>query len=580
MARIEQELIQRRRLNFMNFTVFLIVGTIIVKLVSVQVVQHGHFLAAAQKQQSRKWQIPARRGEIYVEDQGQTYPLALNQTVKLLYADPRYVADKNLAANKLAPILGMSVSDLYALLNQPGDYVVLNSKLTSDQTAAVTNLHLSGLVMVDRDSRFYPEGSLAAQVLGFVNSDGVGQYGIEGYFNDNLAGVPGLLKAKTDTSGVPIETVDNIELPPQNGNDYVLTLDRNIQAKIEPWLKDTVDKNKAASGSIVIMDPSNGKVVAMANYPTFDPNNYAAASDYSVFKNAAVTNELEPGSVFKTVTLSAGIDTGKIKPDTTYNDTGSVSFDGYTIRNAENGKYGVQNMVDVLQKSLNTGAVFVLEMLGDTPNKITKVGKELFASYIKRFGFGTATGIEQVGEASGSVPAPDSASSVTYANMAFGQGLGVTALQMTQAVAAIANGGKLWQPYLVDKTISADGQTTVNPPKLINGQVISANTAAEVRNMMIQVVQHGSGYAAKVPGYQVAGKTGTAQVASADGKGYDANKNIGSFVGFAPVGHPRFVAMVVVNYPQTSGFAEATAAPLFGKIASYLLQYYGVPPGN
>ncbi|HSH31628.1 MAG TPA: penicillin-binding protein 2, partial [Candidatus Saccharimonadales bacterium] len=362
---------------------------------------------------------------------------------------------------------------------------------------------------------------------------------------------------------------------------YVLTLDRNIQAQAERYLKEGVEKVRAKSGSVVIIDPSNGSVKALANFPTYDPNSYSSVRDYGLFSNPVVSNQFEPGSGFKVFTMAAGLDSGKVKPDTSYDDTGAVELEGRTIRNADNHRFGQQTMAEVIQKSLNTGVIFVLRSLGGDAGKITLAGKRVLHQYVtKQFGFGVATGIEQTGEAAGAVNRPNNqrGNDVNYANMTFGQGVSVTMIQMAAATAAIANGGKLYQPRLIDEVI-APGQTAqAVAPKLVNDKVISPEVARQLTDMMVLVVEKGSGYATKIPGYKVAGKTGTAQIPRADGKGYEEGKNIGSFVGFAPASNPRFVMMVRINEPQVKGFAEATTVPVFGDIAKWLLHYYAVPP--
>jgi cell division protein FtsI/penicillin-binding protein 2 len=242
-----------------------------------------------------------------------------------------------------------------------------------------------------------------------------------------------------------------------------------------------------------------------------------------------------------------------------------------------NHKFGMSTMTDVIQKSLNTGVVFVLQQLGSDPKKITLKGKEVLHDYIKRFGFGEKTGVELAGEAGGYVKDPK-AYDVDYANMTFGQGISTTSLQMVNSVAAVANGGTLYKPYIVEKTIATDGSEQLNKPKVIQDKVISSQAAATLANMMAQVVQHGSGWPTRMKGYNIAGKTGTAQVPRADGKGYDEHKNIGSFVGFAPVEDPKFVMMVRIDYPKVEGFAEKTAVPTFAEVAKQLFMHYQVLP--
>lgn len=575
--------VQKRRLGLMVSLAALMGAILLWRLFYLQVVERGRYLAIASKTQLRQYQIPASRGEIYLLDGDKKTPLVLNQNLKTIYANPRLVADKVKAARALAEIMGDSEESYYKLLVQDKAYVTLKTKLSAAVAERVLNLKLPGVGTLDQQYRVYPEGSLAGQTAGFVNADGQGQYGIEGYLNTDLSGTPGIVGAKTDTRGNPIATADNMVIPPKHGTSYILTIDRNIQAQAEKYLKQGVEVVGAKSGSVVIMDPDSGAIKAMASWPSYDPAQYSKVSDYKLFTNPAVSNLFEPGSGFKIFTMAAGIDTGKVSAGTIYDDTGSVEVDGRTIRNAENHRFGKQNMTDVIQKSLNTGMVFVLKSLGGDPNSINLAGKKLLHEYLtKRFGFGAATGVEQSGEAAGrvNVPTNQNGNNVNYANMTFGQGTSVTMLQMTSAMAAIANGGKLYQPRLIHAEISPDLELKPTKPKLVNGQSVSPTTAASLTSMLEMVVQKGSGWATRMDGYRIAGKTGTAQIPRADGKGYEEGKNIGSFIGFAPAEQPRFVMMVRVDEPRTNGFAESTAVPIFAEITKWLLNYYAIPPGG
>jgi cell division protein FtsI/penicillin-binding protein 2 len=574
---------QRSRLSLL--TMGLVVFALLLgwRLFELQIMQREKYLVLASQAHNRKYAIAPTRGEIYLKDGDRNVPLVLNEKLKLVYADPSLVKDKVKTARLLAGALGESEKALYDKLSQPGEYVVLKRGLASAAEKKVMELQIPGIASSDQAARVYPEGTLAAQIVGFVNGEGIGQYGVEGFLNTELSGTPGLLRAKTDTRGNPIATADNVIKSPVNGADVVLTIDRTIQAQAEKFLRQGVENVKAKSGSVLIMDPNSGAVMAMASYPTFDPNQFATVTDYSLFTNPIINRQFEPGSGFKVITMAAGLDAGKVRPETTYDDTGLVEVDGRTIRNAANHKYGQSNMSDVIQKSLNTGVVFILKQLGGDPEKINLVGKRVLHDYItKRFGFGVATGIEQAGEVTGRINPPTnrSGNNVNYANMTFGQGLSVTMLQLTNAIAAVANGGNLYQPYLVEQTLLPDQKVRRNHPRLLKGQVVSKETSLQLVNMMVKVVENGSGWPAKMKGYRVAGKTGTAQIPKADGQGYEESKNIGSFVGFAPADQPRFVMMVVINEPQVAGFAESTTVPVFAQIAQWLINYYGIPPAD
>lgn len=572
--------LQKRRINLLIFLLFAFGAVLVMRLIHLQLVKGTYYKALAIKAQSRKFEIPAKRGEIMAFDGERLTPLALNQTFYLLYADPSLIStiDRRKVAQKLAQLTGDETADFEAKLSQGGEYAVLKSKVEAKLAEEIRALKLRGIGLSEREYRTYPEGDLASQVMGFVNAEGAGQYGIEAFFNRELSGRSGLLKAITDTQGNPIPTADNVIKEPLDGSDLVLTIDRNIQAQAEKHLREGVKAVSAKSGSVVVVDPTSGRILAMANYPSFDPAEFQSVKDYNLFGNSVISSLFEPGSGFKFITMSAGLDSGKVTPDTAYEDTGSFEANGYTVKNAEGKTYGRQTMADVIQKSLNTGVIFVLKQLGGDPEKITPAGKKLFYEYItKRFGFGQKTGITLPAEASGFIPIPGSRD-INYANMTFGQGLSATVMQMTMAATAVANEGKLYQPLLVDRIVAPDGKVSQNEPNVINPQVISAKTASDLRGMMINVVEHGSGWAAKMPGYKIAGKTGTAQIPRADGKGYDDKKNIGSFVGFLPADNPRFVMMVRINEPNVSGFAESTTVPVFAKIAKFLVTYLGIPP--
>ncbi len=570
-----------KRLDWLYICVVLLGVLTVGRLFYIQIIQHAQFSRLAANEHQRQYEVPADRGQIYVLDGETKVPLALNQQLKLLYADPSIVSNKRVAAEKLAKITGQPADKYLKAMDQGKEYALLETRLSAKTAESIKALGLRGIGLKNQTYRTYPEGSLASQVLGFVNIEGKGQYGVEGFLNRTLSGVPGYLKAKTDTNGLPIASSDNLDKAPIRGTDVVLTIDRSIQAQAEKFLAEGVTNVQAESGSVIVMDPQNGAVKAMANYPTFDPNNYSKVTDYRVFSNSIVSDNFEPGSVFKVFTLAAGLDAGKITPNTVYNDTGCEKIDNYNVCNADNHKLGPNTtMTVVLRDSLNTGVMYVLKLLGSDPATITKASKQALHRYFTGgFRFGQRTGIEQAGEAAGFVNKPTS-SNVTYANMAFGQGISVTTLQTAAAISAIANGGKLYKPYLVDQYVKADGTVTRAQPKLIDPQVVSSAAAKDLGTMMEVVVHRGSGYRAYTPGYQIAGKTGTAQIPNPSGPGYLPDKNIGTFAGFAPLESPKFVVMVRINKPKTPGFAEVTTVPVFANLTRWLLQYYAVPPSG
>lgn len=572
-----------RRITAIGALVLALVCVIGLRLLYVQIIQHNRYASQATTSQSRKFAIPAERGQIYAYDGDQVVPLVLNETFKTVYADPSLIKSKDKVAGVLAEVLGGRRSEYVAKLKTKGNYVVLAQKVPTSKGEALAKKDLLGVGITDQVYRTYPEGNLAAQVLGFVNNDGVGQYGIEGYMNKEIGGTDGLRQVKTDTRGNPIAIAGSVDRPAVDGKSYVLTIDRNIQAEVEQALEAGVKNVGAKSGSVIVMDPNSGAIKAMANYPTFDPGDYSKVKDYSVFSNSVVTNQFEPGSGFKMFTMAAGLDTGKVKPDTTYTDTGKVELDGRVINNSHDKAWGVQSMTDVIEKSLNTGVVFVLRSLGGNLDAINLAGKKVLYSYFQKFGFGQPTGVEQSGEAAGMVNKPTkiSGNDVNYANMTFGQGISATMIQMVTAASAIANGGKLYQPQLVAGVKEGDSIKTFSP-KIITTQVISKSAASDLVTMMEKVVQgkYGSGYKARMAGYTISGKTGTAQIPNPNGNGYREDKNIGTFIGFAPSKAPKFIMMVRINEPNVSGFAESTTVPVFADIEKWLVTYMQIPPNS
>lgn len=580
--RVEKTVSPNTRTNILIGIMCVFGVILVIKLFYVQILKHNFYLDKANAQQSRKFNIAAKRGEIYVQDgNNELYPIALNQQVFLLAADPKYIKNKQETLDKLSKYIpDDKKNDIQDRLEDKDNrYVVINKKLGSNEANDIKVMKLPGIIIAEQQGRNYPEGELFAHITGYVNGDEVGQYGIEQFKNQDLSGIEGVSRAVTDSLGVPITSNENTIVQPKDGNNLVLTVDRNLQAAAAIALEKAISTNKAESGSIVIMDPKTGAIKAMVNYPTYDPNNFQKVTDYQKFINSSVSSVYEPGSGFKAITMAAGLNSGKVKPDTQYTDTGEAKIEDRVIKNADNKKFGLSTMTDVIQKSLNTGVVFVLKQLGTDPNEITSEGKKVFYEYIKKFGFGEKTGIEISGESKGSVK-DDKSYDVDYANMTFGQGLSATDVQMISSFATIANGGTLYRPYLIDKEISPNGEVKKNKPNVVRNDVISTQTAAALANMLEQVVLKGSGWPSRMAGYRIAGKTGTAQVPKENGQGYEESKNIGSFVGFAPVEDPKFVMLVRVNYPKVDGFAEKTAVPAFAEVAKQLMMYYQIPPGG
>ncbi|MDD3481294.1 MAG: penicillin-binding protein 2 [Patescibacteria group bacterium] len=551
------------------FAVATIVG--VGRLFYLQVITHERYADAAISQHWAQDVIQPERGAIYVKDDmaGGLYPLADNESLDLVFASPEEIENKAEVAERLAPIIENGDRDkIQALLENNHTYVVLGRHLTYEASEKIKSFNIKGVYLSKENVRYYPEKTLAAQLLGYVDGEGVGKYGLEQYFDEELAGEPGLYSAEIDPFGRRIAFGESVLKESVDGTDLVLTINRDVQTEAEKLLSTTVKKFHADSGSIIVMNPENGEIVAMANSPTFDPNEYTKVKDYNLFKNASVMNLFEPGSIFKVITVAAGLDTGKIEPDTEYTDTGSINLDGHKIMNSDRKANGVQTMTQVLEKSLNTGTVFILEQMG----------KNTFFEYLTdKFNFGSRLGIEQPLEGEGRVYSPDEVNDHTYATMSFGQSITSTPLQMITAFASVANGGMLVRPHLVAEKIYPDGTKEETDKRPIK-QILSTEATAKLKKMMVAVVKNGHGKQAAVEGYEVAGKTGTAQVPREDGNGYYTNKNIGSFIGFGPAESPRFVVLTKIDNPKGVPWAETTAAPVVSEMLDFLFKYYQIPP--
>jgi len=572
MYRYQEVKTQRKRIIFLSVITLSIGLVLILRLFQIQVLEHNYYQALAEKQHWVQEEIPANRGRILVvdKDSEELYPLAANIIKHLVYAVPGQIKDKKETAQKLARILNMKQEEIEdSIKDNRKFYVPIKHKISDQETEEIKKSKLSGIYLNEEPQRIYPEKTLAAHILGFVNNEGHGQYGIEGFFDKELRGKPGFIQAEKDVLGTIISWNEAKINPADNGADIVLTIDRNIQYKTEEILEKAVKKHQADSGSIIVMEPKTGKILAMACYPTFDPNKFFEVKDYNLFKNSAISDVWEPGSIFKVITMAAALNEGKITPETTYVDTGSVVIDNHIIRNAGNRVYGQQTMTQVLENSINTGAIFAKE----------QIGNEMFYNYIKNFGFGVYTGIELAGEGKGNISSINDWSRSQFATATFGQGIAITPLQMATAIAAIANNGRLMKPTIVEKIIKSDKKEEEIKPHLVR-QVIKPNAAAQLGAMMVQVVEKGHGYQAQVPGYYVAGKTGTAQVPLPSGNGYDPNKTIGSFAGFAPINEPRFAILVKIDVPRDVIWAESSAAPVCGELTRELLNYYKIPPSR
>ncbi len=512
------------------------------RLFCIQILKGEFYQALAQGLYSTENQIIGERGEVFFKN-GE--PLAINIDWPLVFASSVEVKEKEAAASELSEILFLDKNFILEKLKKNNLYEPIKKRITEEEIQKIGELNFAGIYLGKEAGRYYPQDNIASGLIGFLDADYQGQYGIEGYHNETLRGKKN-----------------------KKGSDIFLTVDYPVQFRAEKLLEEAKESLDIEGGEIIVMDPYSGKVLALANFPDFNPNQYFAVSDFSVFKNGATQKIFEPGSVFKTITMSAGLQEQKITPQTTYIDKGKIVIGGWSVSNYDNRVYGEQTMTQVLEKSINTGAVFAEEQIGNNS----------FLNYLDKFGFFRPTGID-FQEIYSENKELKKGYEINFVTASFGQGIEITPIQLIRAFAAIANGGNLIRPYLVEKII--DGEKIFETePKIEQDSIISSRTAAQLTTMMVSVVENGFAKSAGIPGYYVAGKTGTSQMSFAalekDKKGY-SDKTWQSFVGFLPAFNPKFVVLVKLNNPKTKT-AEYSAVPIFQNLAKYLLDYYQILP--
>ncbi|MEI9913575.1 MAG: penicillin-binding protein 2 [Candidatus Saccharibacteria bacterium] len=576
-----------KRIRIWYGLLILVVAVFAIRLFYVQIIKYSQYKNAALTDQLKQYQIPANRGLIEAEDGNQVVPVVLNQTLYTLYANPQFIKKPDNIATKIAGVIGGSTSTYSSEMVTPGkQYIILAKKLTQSQSNKILSYKIPGIGTEAQDYRTYPEGSLASQVLGFVNNDGSGEYGVEQALNSELSGTPGQVKAITDASGVPLAaTKGNVEKAPTNGKNVVLTINLGMQEQMEQILANEYKKTNSQGLSAIIMNPNTGQVDAMANYPTYNPANYQSVTNPELYQNAAVTNDIEPGSTMKSLTVPAALDQGVVQPNTTFYDPAHWVVDGFNITDIEqDGGPRQQSISSILSLSLNTGAVWLLMQMGG--GQINQKGIEAWYNYmVNHYRLGQRTGIEQGYESPGYVPKPNISNpsiDLTYANSAFGQGVQLTALQLAAADSAVLNGGTYYKPTLVDKVISPDGQVTVNNPKVEGRDVVSPQVAKAMEPLLENVVTtylgEGFGYMNFPSQYIVGGKTGTAQIAQPGG-GYDPNTYNGTYVGFVGGNKPQYVIDVFNTKPNVPGYAGSYGGqPVFADLAHMLINEGYVSP--
>lgn len=556
----------RYRLTFLALLLTFI--AIIVRLFYWQVVKAQELYVLAQAQYGRVLKVESMRGEIKTLD---GFPIAANKLSYLVFANPKEVDDKKQIAETLASILKVDIASISAQLSLDRLWVPLKSTIDIQTKDSIKSLNLPGIGFEEKYTRFYPEASLSSQMLGFVGKNDIGEdkgyFGLEGYYDRLLKGKERYIVDVQDALGRPILLKATDGLGKVGGSNLILSIDRSIQFLVEKRLKEGVETYGASSGMVGVMNPKTGEIVAMASFPTFNPSEYQKHPE-DLYKNPFISSIYEPGSTFKPIVMASALEAKVIKPKTKCPIcSGPVLIGGYELHTWNDKYYKDINMIDVIVRSDNTGMVYVAQRLG----------ADKTISYLNKFGIGSLTYIDSQGEISASLKAKNEWYPVDLATTGFGQGISITPIRLLTAFSAIANNGKMMQPHFVSQVESPDGQIAKIPPKVL-GKPISEQTAKVMTEILVKAVNKGESQWARLKGYRIAGKTGTASIPV---KGhYDPSQTITSFIGFAPAEDPKFVMLVILDKPTAAIYGSETAAPVFFDIAKDILSYYGIPPSE
>lgn len=579
------ELLKGSRSRILAGAILAIAAVFVIRLFYLQIIQHAHYVALAQNEQVKRERLPATRGEIYALNGNNPVKVVLNETVYTVFVDPVVIIEAGEAkqiATVMKEIAGGNLRDNFEdkLVAKDSRYQIIATRVTRAQAEKIKEKKLSGVGFQAVSQRVYPEGQLASQVLGFVNAEGIGNYGIEGYMNEDLSGVDGKLETVTDVSDVPLTIgTGNIRQPAKNGKNIVMTIDRNIQSRVEQALADGLKRSNASDASAIVMDPNTGRILAMANLPTYNPAQYYSVTNGAAFNNATISAPYEPGSDVKTYTMATAIDKGVAKATDTYNNTDYITIDDRTITNATKGHTGVISFQTALTWSLNTGFVTLAQRLGNG-NEITKTARDTMYEYFHdRFGLGQLTGIELANEQKGIIISPDEVdgNAVRYSNMAFGQGLDATMTQVATGFSAIINGGNFYKPTVINGYIDDAGayQKLAKPQPQKQG-VVKGETSQAIKEMTH--VARSSFNGIDKAGYYVGGKTGTSQVIK-NGV-YSEDETIATYLGFggSDIDHPEYVIMVSIHGDHLVLGGSKDAMPIFTDISNWMLDYLKIQP--
>lgn len=570
------------RSRYLAGFIFAIAAIFLVRLFYLQVIQHDYYVDLANAEQVKRERLPATRGEIYALSGGKPVKIVTNETVYTIFADPAIITDDQKVVDVMQRIAGGNVIDGFEklLANKESRYAIIAKRVTRVQAEKIKNEDLSGIGFQAISQRYYPEGSLAAQLLGFVNADGIGNYGVEGYLNSQLTGKDGRLETVTDVSDVPLTVGDrNIREPAVDGDDIVLTIDRSIQSQAEDVTKRYAKKFGADNVSVLVMDPRNGHVMAMANSPSYNPGKYFEVKDPALFNNHAISAPYEPGSDVKTFTMATAIDKGVAKASDTYVNTDYIRVGDRTISNAYKGVTGRISFQTAMNWSLNTGFVTLGMRLGNGTDITTGARNTMYEYFHDRLGLGERTGIELANESAGIVIAPDQpdGNAVRYSNMTFGQGLDATMVQVSAGFSAIINGGDYYKPTILAGTM-VDGDFIPNElPTPVRTGVVKDSTSKQIRQMTHDARNFSFGNQDK-PGYYIGGKTGTSQVIK-NGK-YADDETVATYLGFGGGSrdNPEYVIMVSVSGDHKIFAGNLHAMPIFTDVSNWLLSYLKIQP--
>ncbi len=542
------------RINIVLFFLLLVCLFTVFKLFDLQISKNQYYQALAQGQQSRQTFV-GNRGEVFFQS-GEF--LASNNIVYHAFSNSNNVIEKIKTAELLSDILSLQEQEVLEKLNRSSSFVYIKKNLSEEEIDLLNQESIPGIAIEKEFVRQYLNGPMASQVIGFVGGEGIGQYGIEGRYDEVLRPQEAVTKWGLAGQILGLETKET------NGANIYLTIDYNIQFIAESLLEQAHKNHNIKSGSLIVMDPQTGAIMALANFPNFDPNFYSQETNFQVFKNPVIQKIFEPGSTFKVFTLAAALSEGKITPETEYQDNGFIQIGAHTLRNYNQRVFGRTNMLDVLERSINTGAIFAQR----------QIGNEIFLDYLEKFGFFELTNIDLHGEIFSQNLEFKKGYDVNFATVSYGQGINITLIQLLRALTSLVNEGRMVQPYIVDRINHQETTPVFSRP------VISPQAANQATAMMISTIENGFSKRARIPGYRLAGKTGTSQVPwsaiGIDRRGY-SDQTWQTFIGFGPETNPRFMILVKLDNPATRT-AEYSAMPIFRDMAKYLIDYLKIPP--